>query len=81
MGEDGHGYCRTYGSSVPRNFVYPQSSTPSGNSNDLVQKITESIAKHFEEKFERMEARLNSLENKERNHNGQVLLDDLDYFM
>ncbi|KAL6225291.1 hypothetical protein ACLB2K_004141 [Fragaria x ananassa] len=48
MGEDGHGCCRTYGSGVPRNFVYPQSSTL-------------------------MEARLNSLENKERNHNGQVL--------
>ncbi|KAL6219804.1 hypothetical protein ACLB2K_007563 [Fragaria x ananassa] len=23
MGEDGHGYCRTYGSGVPGNFVYP----------------------------------------------------------
>ncbi|CAN1128812.1 hypothetical protein LINPERPRIM_LOCUS22290 [Linum perenne] len=42
MGDDGHGYCRTYGSSVPRHLVYPKPSTLSETTNDLLKKLIKS---------------------------------------
>ncbi|XP_040364320.1 uncharacterized protein LOC121049926 [Rosa chinensis] len=83
LGEDGHGYCRTYGSTVPRSLVYPQESMPSHNTNDLIQKITEEVTEKVKEAFTRkmqdqldkLQARINFLESNEgqnRNSCGQV---------
>ncbi|XP_062028834.1 uncharacterized protein LOC133744808 [Rosa rugosa] len=83
LGEDGHGYCRTYGSTVPRSLVYPQESMPSHNTNDLIQKITEEVTEKVKEAFTRkmqdqldmLQARINFLESNDgqnRNPCGQV---------
>ena len=88
IGDDGHGYCRTYGSGVPRRiFVYPQSSSSSENTDDLVTKITKSLLGKLQEQqaqfqeriqeqmrqgFQQIHNRINSMENKEGNHSGQV---------
>ncbi|KAL6225623.1 hypothetical protein ACLB2K_004472 [Fragaria x ananassa] len=51
IGEDGHGYCRTYGSTVPRNLVYPQEPLETASSNDLIAKITEEETEKLKESF------------------------------
>ncbi|CAN1156671.1 hypothetical protein LINPERPRIM_LOCUS20347 [Linum perenne] len=78
MGEDGHGYCRTYGSGVPRNLVYPPSPTSPENSIDVLKSLTETISQ-FGEKLEAINNRLSSLENKLKNNNEQVLAGISDY--
>ncbi|CAN1125181.1 hypothetical protein LINPERPRIM_LOCUS31535 [Linum perenne] len=70
MGDDGHGYCRTYGSSVPRHLVYPKPSTLSETTNDLLKKLIEEVTR-FGERLETLEVRVNSIENRDRNLNGQ----------
>ncbi|CAN1159718.1 hypothetical protein LINPERPRIM_LOCUS22127 [Linum perenne] len=78
MGEDGHGYCRTYGSGVPRNLVYPPSPTSPENSIDVLKSLTKTISQ-FGEKLEAINNRLSSLENKLKNNNEQVLAGISDY--
>ncbi|KAL6184927.1 hypothetical protein ACLB2K_041062 [Fragaria x ananassa] len=53
IGEDGHGYCRTYGSTVPRNLVYPQEPLETASSNDLIAKITEEVTEKLKESFDK----------------------------
>ncbi|KAL6191697.1 hypothetical protein ACLB2K_038087 [Fragaria x ananassa] len=43
IGEDGHGYCRTSGSTMSRNLVYPQEPLETADNNDLIAKITEEV--------------------------------------
>ena len=44
IGLDGHGYCRTFGSSVPPSMVYTSDPSPSSRAPPaLVQKITEEL--------------------------------------
>ncbi|CAN1159392.1 hypothetical protein LINPERHAP1_LOCUS9177, partial [Linum perenne] len=45
MGKDGHGYCRTFGSSVPRSLVYLKSSSSSSSENttNLLKMISEQL--------------------------------------
>ncbi|XP_040371884.1 uncharacterized protein LOC121052065 [Rosa chinensis] len=75
IGEDGHGYCRTYGSAVPRRFVYPHAPNSSETTDDIIQKVTESVAKKFQDQLNMLQARIDFLENKEKrgiDQNGQV---------
>ncbi|CAN1145325.1 hypothetical protein LINPERHAP2_LOCUS14615 [Linum perenne] len=72
MRNDGHGYCRTYGSAVPRHLVYPKASTSFENTNDLLKKLIEEVKK-FGERLETLEVRVNSIENRDKNLNEQVL--------
>ncbi|KAL6176539.1 hypothetical protein ACLB2K_053172 [Fragaria x ananassa] len=53
IGEDGHGYCRTYGSTVPRNLVYPQEPLETAGSSDLIAKITEEVTEKLKESFDK----------------------------
>ena len=54
IGEDGHGYCRTYGSTVLPNLVYTQEpSVPASNNNTVIAKITEEVTKKLQESFEK----------------------------
>ncbi|KAL6141937.1 hypothetical protein ACLB2K_060223 [Fragaria x ananassa] len=53
IGEDGHGYCRTYGSTVPHNLVYPQEPLETAGSNDLIAKITEEVTEKLKESFDK----------------------------
>nr|XP_011457665.1 PREDICTED: uncharacterized protein LOC105349524 [Fragaria vesca subsp. vesca] len=53
IGEDGHGYCRTYGSIVPRNLVYPQEPLETAGKNDLIAKITEEVTEKLKESFDK----------------------------
>ncbi|KAG5565747.1 hypothetical protein RHGRI_001610 [Rhododendron griersonianum] len=46
LGEDGHGYCKTYGAGVPRSAVYGQSSlsshaSSSSNHNEITRQVRE----------------------------------------
>ncbi|CAN1159393.1 hypothetical protein LINPERPRIM_LOCUS20483 [Linum perenne] len=70
MGKDGHGYCRTFGSSVPRSLVYLKSSSSSSSENttNLLKMISEQL-KQFGERLGKLEARVLSNENNERNTN------------
>lgn len=43
LGEDGHGYCKTYGAGVPRSAVYGQSSGPSHPSSSTFNEITRQV--------------------------------------
>ncbi|CAN1781473.1 hypothetical protein LINPERHAP1_LOCUS15445 [Linum perenne] len=67
MGKDRHGYCHTFGSSMPRSLVYPKSSSFE-NTTDLLKMIYEQL-NQFGERLEKLEARVISIENKERNTN------------
>ena len=57
IGNDGHGYCRTYGSSVPRSLVYPHDPVVRNNTSEseLVEKIStkviEEVTKKLTEEF------------------------------
>ncbi|KAL6228465.1 hypothetical protein ACLB2K_002415 [Fragaria x ananassa] len=53
IGEDGHGYCRTYGSTVPRNLEYPQEPLETAGSNDFIAKITEEVTEKLKESFDK----------------------------
>ncbi|CAN1272552.1 hypothetical protein LINPERPRIM_LOCUS14614 [Linum perenne] len=71
MGKDRHGYCRTFGSSMPRSLEHPKSSSFE-NTTDLLKMISEQL-NQFGERLEKLEARVISIENKERNTNEMVL--------
>lgn len=44
VGKDGHGYCKTYGTSVTRSAVYPKEIGPSQASSSLtVEEITQQV--------------------------------------
>ncbi|CAN1235561.1 hypothetical protein LINPERPRIM_LOCUS4544 [Linum perenne] len=79
MGKDRHGYCRTFGSSMPRSLVYPKSSSFE-NTTDLLKMISEQL-NQFGERLEKLEARVISIENKERNTNETKRRDKLNQRM
>ncbi|XP_062012637.1 uncharacterized protein LOC133729171 [Rosa rugosa] len=72
IGEDGHGYCRTYGSGVPRRFIYPLAPSSYETTDDLIQKVTESVSKKFQDKLNMLQARIDFLENKEGRGTDQI---------
>ena len=52
VGQDGHGYCRTYGSSVPRSVVYSHAPTSAHvSTSELVENITKEVTKRLTEQF------------------------------
>ncbi|KAL6194344.1 hypothetical protein ACLB2K_035428 [Fragaria x ananassa] len=53
IGEDGHGYCRTYGSTVPRNTYGYCRTLGTASSNDLIAKITEKVTEKLKESFDK----------------------------
>ena len=63
IGEDGHGYCRTYGSGVSRRSVYPNEPISSQTTHDLMQKMTESMSK-LQDQVNMLQAQIDFLENK-----------------
>ncbi|XP_040365813.1 uncharacterized protein LOC112180699 [Rosa chinensis] len=65
MGDDGHGYCHTFGAGVPRNLVYPKESKISQSTDDLVQKITEQVRQEFQLQLQQLHARIDFLQNKD----------------
>ncbi|XP_062004726.1 uncharacterized protein LOC133721963 isoform X2 [Rosa rugosa] len=65
MGDDGHGYCRTFGAGVPRSLVYPKESNISQSTNDLVQRITEQVRQEFQVQLQQLHARIDFLQNKD----------------
>ncbi|CAN1315941.1 hypothetical protein LINPERPRIM_LOCUS29891 [Linum perenne] len=79
MGKDRHGYCHTFGSSMPRSLVYPKSSSFE-NTTDLLKMIYEQL-NQFGERLEKLEARVISIENKERNTNETKRRDKLNQRM
>ena len=72
IGEDGHGYCRTYGTTVPRSLVYTRDVVAPAppNTEELVQKITsevtekltQSFTKQMEDNFRELRERIKFLE-------------------
>ncbi|PRQ50929.1 hypothetical protein RchiOBHm_Chr2g0138651 [Rosa chinensis] len=65
MGDDGHGYCRTFGAGVPRSLVYSKESNISQSTDDLVQKITEQVRQEFHLQLQQLHARIHFLQNKD----------------
>ncbi|KAL6178688.1 hypothetical protein ACLB2K_050206 [Fragaria x ananassa] len=53
IGNDGYGYCHTYGSTIPRNLAYPQEPSVHVGDNDLIVKITEEIIEKLKESFDK----------------------------
>ncbi|XP_038706800.1 uncharacterized protein LOC120002208 isoform X2 [Tripterygium wilfordii] len=77
MGEDGHEYCRTYGSGIHRSAVYErdkQSSSISTNdmiSTEIARQVNEALAKvkeEFNKEVEAMRARIIYLESERGHH-------------
>lgn len=66
LGKDGHRYCRTFGASVPRSFVYPHDPLAPSSTSELVQKITEEVTKkltdQFNYKYDELLRRINLIE-------------------
>lgn len=74
IGDDGHGYCRTYGSGVSRRSVYPNEPISSQTTHDIMQKMTESLSK-IQDQLNMLHSRIDLLENKavrDTNQSGQV---------
>ncbi|PRQ19757.1 hypothetical protein RchiOBHm_Chr7g0220741 [Rosa chinensis] len=65
MGDDGHGYCRTFGVGVPHSLVYPKESNISQSTNDLVQRITEQVRQEFQVQLQQLHAPIDFLQNKD----------------
>lgn len=69
MGDDGHGYCRTFGSGVPRSLVYPKESNSSQSTvdltADLVKEITEQVRQQFQTQLDELHARIDFMQNKD----------------
>ncbi|KAF5747281.1 hypothetical protein HS088_TW05G00001 [Tripterygium wilfordii] len=77
MGEDGHGYCQTYGSGIHRSAVYDrhkQSSSISTNdmiSTEIARQVNEALEKmkvEFNKEVEEMRARIIFLESERGHH-------------
>ncbi|KAK9911229.1 hypothetical protein M0R45_035150 [Rubus argutus] len=66
MGDDGHGYCRTFGSGVPRSLVYPKESNSSQSTTDLIKEITEQVRQEFQAQLDQLHARIDFMQNKDR---------------
>ncbi|KAI8552073.1 hypothetical protein RHMOL_Rhmol06G0236100 [Rhododendron molle] len=65
LGEDGHGYCKTYGSGVPRSAVYGQSSrsshaSSSSNLNEITRQVREATQEIGQRLSSEIEQRLSS---------------------
>ncbi|KAF7153209.1 hypothetical protein RHSIM_Rhsim01G0079300 [Rhododendron simsii] len=55
LGEDGHGYCKTYGAGVPRSAVYGQSSrSPHASSSSNLNEITRQVREATQEIEQRL---------------------------
>ncbi|GFZ09014.1 hypothetical protein Acr_20g0008220 [Actinidia rufa] len=89
MGSDGHGYFRTYGSSVPRSAVNGQGFNPSQASSSssiaeitrqvrevVTQEIEQRITEKFMVEFQGMKARLDSYESPQVGTNSSEQLVD-----
>ncbi|KAG5565744.1 hypothetical protein RHGRI_001610 [Rhododendron griersonianum] len=65
LGEDGHGYCKTYGAGVPRSAVYGQSSlsshaSSSSNHNEITRQVREATQEIEQRLSSEIEKRLSS---------------------
>ncbi|KAH7845077.1 hypothetical protein Vadar_006450 [Vaccinium darrowii] len=55
LGEDGHGYCKTFGAGVPRTAIYGQSSSPShASSSSTANEITRQVREATQEIEQRL---------------------------
>ncbi|KAH7836263.1 hypothetical protein Vadar_034165 [Vaccinium darrowii] len=55
LGEDGHGYCKTFGAGVPRSAVYGQYSSPShASSSSIANEITKQVREATQEIEQRL---------------------------
>lgn len=65
IGQDGHGYCRTYGSSVPRSLVYPQNPTsPHVSTSELMENINKEVTRRLTEVTEQFDLQILELSKK-----------------
>ncbi|CAK9162781.1 unnamed protein product, partial [Ilex paraguariensis] len=67
FGEDGHGYCKTYGTSVPRSLVYQKDTSSSDTPNSaFIEKICHVVCEKLEPQikaeFDKVHARIGLLE-------------------
>ena len=67
FGEDGHGYCKTYGTGVPRSLVYQKDTSSSDAPNPaFIEKICHAVCEKLEPQikaeFDKIHARIGLLE-------------------
>jgi phage-related protein len=65
MGDDRHGYCRTFGSGVPHSLVYQKESNSSQSTADLIKEITEHVRQEFQTQLDQLQARIDFMQNKD----------------
>lgn len=65
MGDDGHGYCRTFGSGVPHSLVYPKESNSSQSTADLIKEITEQVRQEFQTQLDQLHARIDFMQSRD----------------
>ncbi|CAK9143976.1 unnamed protein product [Ilex paraguariensis] len=75
FGEDGHGYCKTYGTDVPRSLVYQKDKCSSDAPNPaFIEKICHTVCEKLELKikaeFDKVHARIGVLESQADNVGG-----------
>lgn len=64
VGKDGHGYCRTYGASVPRSLVYTQEpAVAQPSTHDLIKQMEQTFERRLEEQYKKFQEELNAIRN------------------
>lgn len=64
VGKDDHGYCRTYGASVPRSLVYTQEpAVAPPSTQDLIRNLEQTFERRLAEQYKKFQEELNAIRN------------------